>query len=210
MKFPKKKIEKSNIKPNVSSIVDDVEFEIKPKKKEKPLSKQDKIFVNEVVKTGNKTQAVKKAYGIKDEKYASVKGVRLIGKDSIVKAVEKKRKTIAEQLSDDILIKAHKELLQQTRADYFVFPKSMMDDEIMGHVEGAGFKVITIRLSDKGKMAFYSVADAMAKKGALEMAYKIRGDYAPEKKELTGANGDPLFTNEHKKKSADAIQQIIS
>lgn len=202
MKLPTKK-------PNIDNIVDDIDFKEAPKKKEKPLSKQDKIFVNEVVKTGNKTQAVQKAYGIKDENYAGVKGHRLISKDKIVKAVEKTRKTIAEQLSDDLLIKAHKELLQQTRADYFVFPRSMEDEEITGHVAGAGFKVITIRESDKGKMAFYSVPDAMAKKGALEMAYKIRGDYAPEKKELSGLNGEPLFTKEQKQKSDDALRQII-
>lgn len=80
-------------------------------------------------------------------------------------------------LDDKSLLKSHKELLQQTRIDYFVFPKGMKDEEIKRHVKAAGLKVITIRESEKGKMAFYSIADPQAKKAALEMAYKLRGAF---------------------------------
>lgn len=84
-------------------------------------------------------------------------------------------------LSESSLAQAHRDLLQQKRIDYFVFPKSMEDDEIVEHVASVGIVVITVRQSDKGKMAFYSIDDANARKGALDMAYKLKGLYAPEK-----------------------------
>ena len=80
-------------------------------------------------------------------------------------------------LPDEDLMHHHKEMLRQTRIDYFVFPRKMEDEEIFEHVEAAGLTCITVRTSDKGKMAFYAVADANAKKAALDMAYKLKSKY---------------------------------
>lgn len=84
-------------------------------------------------------------------------------------------KLLQTHLPDSLLAKSHKELLNQRRIEYFVFPKKMEDEEIMDHVTAAGLRTIVIRESDKGKLAFYSIADAQAKKFALEMAYKLKG-----------------------------------
>lgn len=138
------------------------------------LTKQDIKFVETFVETGNGTKAVQKAYKVKDPNYAGVKAHDLLRKPKIERA-------IAEAIPDDVLAQKHIELFDQKRVDYFVFPKGMTDEEIVGHVNSVGIKVITVRESDKGKMAFYSVPDANAIKNALEMAYKIKGTYAPEK-----------------------------
>lgn len=146
----------------------------------KILSKKDKVFIKEVIKTGNQTQSAKKAYGIKDDNYAHVKASRLIQKDTIKKTIDR----YADRFSDEELEKHHKELLNQKQVAYFVFPKFMDDDEIEEKVNAAGFNVIVIRFGEKGKYAFYSISDANAKKSALDMAYKIKGTYAPEKKSI--------------------------
>lgn len=86
-----------------------------------------------------------------------------------------------QHLSDNLLSKKHKELLNHKQLDYFVFPKSMGDDEIEEHLASFKIKIVAIRWSDKGKMAFYSVTDANAVKAGLDMAYKLKGKYAPEK-----------------------------
>lgn len=86
-----------------------------------------------------------------------------------------------QHIPDADLAKWHRELAEQKRVDFFVFSKAMEDEEIIAHVKEAGFDVITVRYSDKGKMAFYSVPDAMAKGKALDMAYKLKGKNAPEK-----------------------------
>lgn len=67
------------------------------------LSAQDQDFVREVAITGNQTQSVKKVYGIEDDKYASVKGTRLIAKDSIKTAVAEVKRSLAERISTDKL-----------------------------------------------------------------------------------------------------------
>lgn len=78
------------------------------------LSKQDQEFVREVAITGNQTQAAKKAYGITDNNYAGVKGLKAIRKDKIAIAVEEVKKSIADQIPDDLLVKVHLEGLNAT------------------------------------------------------------------------------------------------
>lgn len=100
------------------------------------------------------------------------------------KIVESKTflEVLEDSLPDEKLSKAHEELLDQKRIEYFVFPKKMDDEEIKGHVESAGLRLIVTRESDKGKMAFYSIPDAQAKSKALEMAYKLKGKFSDENK----------------------------
>lgn len=142
------------------------------------LTQNDKEFIKAFVKTGNRTKAARKAYA-KDanDNYNALaqRGFYYLQKPKI-------KQGIAQVLDDDFLAAAHAQLFNQVRVEYFVFPKRMDDDEIIAHVESVGIKVITIRESDKGKMAFYSLPDAQAIKGALEMAFKIKGTYAPEKR----------------------------
>lgn len=84
-------------------------------------------------------------------------------------------------LPNDLIAKKHKALFNQKQLDYFVFPKAMEDEEITEHVTAAGLKVIVIRQTEKGKMAFYSNDDPQAIAKATDMAYKLKGSYAPEK-----------------------------
>ncbi len=67
------------------------------------LNKQDQDFVKEVAITGNRTQAVKNAYGIEDDNYAGVKGNRLIRKDKINTAIVEVKKSLADRVSIDKL-----------------------------------------------------------------------------------------------------------
>ncbi len=81
----------------------------------KELSKQDQDFVKGVALTGNKTQSAKDAYGIENDGYARVKGHKQITKDNIATALEEVKRTIAEQIPDDLLIKVHLEGLNAGR-----------------------------------------------------------------------------------------------
>ncbi len=121
---------------------------------------------------------------------------------------------LEDALPDDLLSKNHKELLEQKRIEYFVFPKVMDDKEIKGHVEAAGLKLIVVRLSDKGKMAFYSIPDAQAKSKALEMAYKLKGKFGDENKpKLPGNTYNFIFSGavQQKVKVIDAeIKEMLT
>lgn len=115
-------------------------------------------------------------------------------------------------MPDTLITERHRNLLEQKRVDYFVFPKTMSDEEIVGHVNASGLEVITVRTSDKGKMAFYTVADAMAISKAIDMAYKLKGSYAPEKSvtlNLTETAPDPELDKLRQEFNERAKQRII-
>lgn len=149
-------------------------------KKKEILSQKDKVFIKEVIKTGNKTKSAKKAYGYKNDNTAGVMALDKLRKPKIQKAIER----YADRFDDEMLAKKHMELLNQKQKAYFVFPKSMDDEEIEEKVNAAGFEVIVISPGEKGKYAFYSIDDVVAKKAGIDMAYKIKGSYAPEKKQI--------------------------
>lgn len=68
---------------------------------QKKLTKQDHIFVEKVVETGNITKSVQEGYGIENPRYAAVKGQRLITKDNIMNAIEVKRETLKSALEKE-------------------------------------------------------------------------------------------------------------
>lgn len=149
----------------------------------KTLTKKQRGFVKDYAATGNGVKAALNNYDTEDYNTANVIAVENLQKPTVVNALQ-------EILNDEDLAKAHKELLNQTRVEYFVFPKGMDDEEIVDKVTSAGLEVIVIRDGEKGRYAFYSTIDSNARKGALDMAYKIKGTYAPEKKTNLNMNVD--------------------
>lgn len=93
-----------------------------------------------------------------------------------------------EYLPDAEIAEKHKQLLNQTRVEYFVFPKTMSDGEILEKVSSAGLDLIVIQNGEKGRYAFYATADANARSKAIDMAYKLKGSYAPEKSIVANIN----------------------
>lgn len=142
---------------------------------DKKLTKKERTFVNEFVATENGTQSALVAYDTEDPTVAAAIAYENLRKPHIQNAV-------AEALPDEVLGAKHRELLNQVRLDYFVFAKSMSDEEILAHVESVGLKCVNVRPSDRGKLAFFAIPDAQAWAKALEMAYKIKGTYAPDKR----------------------------
>lgn len=155
---------------------------------EKLTRKQTK-FVNEYVEHGNGTEAARVAYDIDPEgkdpdRTASVIAVENLGKPSIVEA-------ISAVITPDMVVRAHSSLLTAVRLDYFVFPKSMADDEIKAHVLAQGITVINIRESEKGKLAFYSIPDGMSRGKAVELYHRLHGTFAPDKKLHVHVKAEP-------------------
>lgn len=142
------------------------------------LSKKQKGFIKDYIKTGNGVQSALKNYDTKDYKTASAIAIDNLEKPIIQETIAR----YGDRFSYEELAQHHKKLLNQKQKSYFVFPKSMEDEEIIDKVNKAGFEVIVISPGEKGKYAFYSIDDAVAIRSGLDMAYKIKGTYAPEKK----------------------------
>lgn len=85
-----------------------------------------------------------------------------------------------EHIPDSLLAEKHRELLQSKQVNRFIFSPKLSDEEIIDIVNEAGFKVIVIRKSPMGKMAFYSVPNVRGIDRGLDMAFKLKNKYAPE------------------------------
>jgi len=164
------------------------------------LTKKQKDFITEYLETGNGTQAALKAYDTTNPRVAAAIASENLTKPNVKNAIE-------EALPDVDLAQAHRELLNQTRTDYFTFPKKMTDEEIEEKVRTAGLELIVIQFGEKGKYAFYSTIDPAARSKALDMAYRLKGSYAAEKS--INLNIDAEIVNPEAKKLAEEYERKL-
>jgi hypothetical protein len=132
------------------------------------LTKQEQDFVKEVAITGNATQAVKKAFkkNIKTDGSARTKGSELLTNPNIIQAVADVKKTIAEQIPDELLVKTHLEGLKATK------------------MQGVGGMLINTEKGEFGHTDI-EVPDYAVRHKYLESGYKLKGSYeADEQKSI--------------------------
>jgi phage terminase small subunit len=121
------------------------------------LSKKQKGFVKDYVETGNGTQSALNNYDTKDYSTAGNIASENLEKPKIQDAI----RSIAEQIPDNLLVEKHLELLKKRE-------KVFKNNNKTGVIEEVGEDI-----------------DAFAVKSALDMAYKLKGSYSPEKKDIT-------------------------
>ncbi len=109
------------------------------------LSKKEKGFVKDYIKTGNGTESALKNYDTEDENTAGVIASENLRKPKIQKA-------IADRLPDDLLEEKHLALLNKTEKKY----------------------------DEEGEIVSEEI-DAQAVAKGLDMAYKVKGSYAPDR-----------------------------
>ena len=95
-------------------------------------------------------------------------------------------------LPNSKLAKVHSDLLQSAEIQHYIFPKDtkkkkLTKDEITAVIESVpGCKLIYIKDDHyMGQVAFYQAPDSKSRKDALDMAHKLKGNYAPEQIEFT-------------------------
>lgn len=115
---------------------------------------------------------------------------------------------VADNMPQDVIAVELRALLDAKEAKWFVFPTRMKDEDIEESVRGVGFKVICIRPSPIGKMAWYSIANNHAKKDALDLYFKITGKYAPEQITITKRKYQDL-TNEELIAKKNSLQDFL-
>lgn len=165
----------------------------------KGLTRKQQKFVDTMVQTGVGSEAARAAYDIapEDKQLAASIASENLRKPYIVKE-------IARRITPDMVESAHASLLDAVRLDYFVFPKSMADEEITTHVEAQGLTVINIRPSEKGKLAFFSLPDGAARSKGIELYHKVHGTFAPDKKVVAHIKVEP---NDRIKELAKKLNQ---
>lgn len=98
----------------------------------------------------------------------------------------KRTKTFQELLDQYLpekkVVQAHRDLLQAAKIDHATFPLSMSDAEIKEVIESIkGCQIKKFKHGETATHVWYWVADNKARQSAIEMVYKLRGNFAPEK-----------------------------
>lgn len=115
------------------------------------LSKKEKGFVKDFMKSDNACQSVMKNYNVKKRDTASVMAYEILQKPKIIAKIQ----SIAEQIPDSLLVEKHLELLNAEKI---------------------------VKIFNKGEFQEQeeSIDNQSISKG-LDMAYKLKGSYAPDK-----------------------------
>lgn len=108
------------------------------------------------------------------------------------------KKTLEEWFPDEMLNRATIDLINSAEIDSFTFPiaknkqkKSLTDQEIKYIVENvAGCRLIYIRdcAFPPSRIAFYQAPALKSRKDGLELAFKLKGSFAPEKLDINKLN----------------------
>ena len=94
-----------------------------------------------------------------------------------------------EYLPETDVLEAHKGLIKAGTITNMAADSNLTDAEIRGQFYEQGIKVINIsRKKGKDAKVYFIQPDGNTRRGAVDMAYKLRGSYAPEKQEIAIAS----------------------
>lgn len=190
-----------------------------------PTENQKKVFrqVAENVRKGQKISVSKAMVesGVYSESYSR--------KPTKLTKSKGWKKLLDEFLSEQELSQKHFELLNATTLDHMVFPlgcrfisekeeyqqlaqkdptkekgEVLADEEIVQLLRDVNCVVRRIVHGETARHVYFWSADNKARKDALDMAYKLRGNYAPEKKATVS-----VVVSEKERKRIDRILGLI-
>lgn len=108
------------------------------------------------------------------------------------------RELLRSKLPDDLLFNTHEGLIKSNRLDHMTFPlfsenpkekankgedhgQALTDNDIRELLKETGCTVRRIVHGEQARHVYFWSPDNRARKDALDMAYKLKGSYAPEK-----------------------------
>lgn len=90
-------------------------------------------------------------------------------------------------LPEDLIAKKHLELLNAKTVQSFIIPKDVAEEQIeqlKEDIKEAGGIFRSIQHTQKGTFCFYFAPDGATQKSMIDMAHKLRGTYAAEKRDV--------------------------
>lgn len=124
----------------------------------------------------------------------------------------------ANGLDDQSLTRLHNDLLQSARLDHMVFPlgpkkhESPEDDEMLSDTDIkemlAELKCVVRRVvhGETARHVYFWSPNDKIRKDALDMGYKLKGHYAPEKKTILSAH---VVMDDRKRKIAEKYEEEL-
>ena len=141
------------------------------KNKITPTMKQRRAIKNVVENGGNVSKAMR------DAKY-SIETAKNPKKLTDSRAWEE---LVEENLPDKDLSRLHKKLLNSKRIEHMVFPTATEDKDITSLLKSVNCVVRKIQHGDMAIHVWFWATNDKALQSGLEMAYKLKGRYAPDK-----------------------------
>lgn len=160
---------------------------ITPEKPKRRLSKKQKGFVKDYIKTGNGVEAAMNNYDIQSKdkiNVANVIAVENLQKPTIQQAIAE----YASRFPEEDIIKKHNELLNASSLERINFDADDDDEtvkKVVAKLPGYTLLHIVNYTNDDGevtsKYAYVRAPDNLAQDKALDKVYKLKGSYAAEK-----------------------------
>lgn len=107
-----------------------------------------------------------------------------------IRTTKKFREKFDEMITDEMVLEWHANLGQARKLDHMVFPLAVEDEDIEDFLRSVNCVLRKIVHSTQSKHAYFWAFDNKAKKDAIDMAYKVKGSYAPTRVE--DVTKDPL------------------
>lgn len=108
----------------------------------------------------------------------------------LIKKTKKFRDKFEEIITDEMVLDWHANLGQARKIDHMVFPLAVEDEDIEEFLTSTNCVLRKIVHSTQAKHAYFWAFDNNARQKAIDMAYKVKGSYAPTK--VQDVTDDPL------------------
>lgn len=159
-----------------------------PKKSEKPINpKTGKPLDTKAKEPGinvNRQIAVQENLG----KVSDAEAMRMAGySESYARNPQQMKSTksfnqmLEEVMPDTMVLAQHNSMLNARRLDHMTFPTTMDDEDIAELLLSVNCTLRKVVHGVQAKHAYFWSKDNRAIKDALDMVYKLKGKYAPEK-----------------------------
>lgn len=114
---------------------------------------------------------------------------------------------LEEYMPDETILRSHMGLMNSRRLDHMTFPLKIEDDEIQELLASVNCVLRKVVHSEQAKHAYFWSPDNRARKDAIDMLYKLKGSYSPEKFEDVSKFKD--MTDEELIKRRQAAMKLL-
>lgn len=114
---------------------------------------------------------------------------------------------LEELMPDESILRSHMGLMNSRRLDHMTFPLKIEDDEIQELLASVNCILRKVVHSEQAKHAYFWSPDNRARKDAIDMLYKLKGSYSPEKFEDVSKFKD--MTDEELIKRRQAAMKLL-
>lgn len=166
---------------------------------EHPLDPNKKLQTQGAKEPGKNLERQKKSVMIRAENLGTISETALMkaagyspsyARSGQHKKTKSFQALLEEYMPDETILRSHLGLMNSRRLDHMTFPTKIEDHEIQELLASVNCILRKVVHSEQAKHAYFWSPDNRARKDAIDMLYKLKGTYSPEKFEDVSALRD--------------------